>query len=173
MLRPATFVILAICLLTRPSLGADWTSDSNIGAQGVLGAFAINAQDGLFDLRFDCSASEGKNRSVFMTLTTMPDAPLAPGNETQFPVTMSYTFSDGSIASSKIDVEWAREDKGLNVWHSTFPMDKTFLTNFARSMKLQLTTYNGEDGLIFTYFMSGSAKAAKTLVEYCYSGDYS
>lgn len=172
MRKPTIFTLVATCFLPMPSLGADWVSDANMGAQGVQGAFAENVQGGLFDLHFDCSADEGSNRDVFMMLRTMPDAPLSPGNETEFPVTMSYTFANGSIATSEIDVKWARDDHGINVWYSTFPMDKVFLQSFAGSVKLELF-YGGKDGLIFTYSMGGSAKAAKDFVEYCYSGNYS
>ncbi len=170
--KPIPFVIIAACLAPMSSFGADWVSAPNRGAQGVQGAFALNAQDGLFDLEFTCSAAEGANREVFMILKTMPDAPLQHGNETTFPITMSYTFKDNSQETFEIDVGWAREDRGGNVWHATFPMTKAFLNAFARSVKLQLL-YGGEDGLIFTYFMRGSAKAARTLIEYCYSGNHS
>jgi hypothetical protein len=80
-----------------------------------------------------------------MKLNTLPDAPLYPGNKTEFPVTMSYTFSNGSVVATEIDVKWAREDHGINIWYSTCPMDKTFLSNFARSVKLEIL-YGGSPG---------------------------
>lgn len=166
-----TLAVAIASLIATPSFAADWVGEANMGAQGVQGAFISSYQDGLFDLDFGCSAYEGENRTIYMTLLTMPDAPIAPGNETTFPVTMLYTFSDGSTASSDITVEWMREEYAINVWSSSFDMDKTFLKNFGQSNSLQLIT-NGDE-VIFTYHMGGSSNAAKLLVEYCYSGDYS
>jgi hypothetical protein len=163
--------IVAASLFPTSSLSADWVSGVNEGTQGVHGAYAINAQDGLFDLNFSCMAFGGSNREVFMVLNTLPDAPLQPGNETQFPVTMSYAFASGSREAMEIDVEWQREESGINVWYARFPMGKAFLKFFGRSEKLELLS-GSEGEVIFSYSMRGSAKAAEILREYCYSGSY-
>lgn len=170
MLKRTALILVAIFMASQAS-AADWQSNPNNGAQGVQGAFATSYQNGLFDLEFGCSAHKDENRSIFMVLKTTPDAPIEPGNETQFPVKMLYAFADGSTSSSNISVNWDRDDHGTNVWHSSFPMDQIFLENFAKSETLQLIA-SGEQ-VIFTYPMSGSAAAAKTLIKYCYSGDYS
>jgi hypothetical protein len=171
MLKSAISALTATPILTSQSMAADWESSANMGAQGVNGATASSHQDGLFDLRFVCSAREGENRTIFMSLNTMPDAPLQLGNETEYTVTMLYEFSDDSTKSTDITVEWNREENGGNVWYASFDLDPLFLRNFGQSETLQLLTF--DDGLIFTYSMGGSAIAAKTLFEYCYSGNYS
>lgn len=164
-------ILSATILVASAGVADSWKSEPNMGRQGIQGALTRSDQGGTFDLDFDCSARAGENRTVFMTLQTPPDAPLAPGNETSFPITLRYTFTDGSTQTSEVQVDWSYSRSGVNVWKASFAMDKTFLSNFARARTLALFTYTRE--LIFQYDMSASAKAAKALVDYCYSGDYS
>lgn len=169
MLKRTTLMFIASFMACQAN-AAGWQSKPIKGSQGVQGASAASYQYGSFDLKFVCSARKGQNRTIFMALKTTPDAPIEPGNETKFPVKMLYSFSDGSTSSSNISVDWVRDDKGTNVWSASFRMDKTFLKNFSKSKTLQLISSGGQ--VIYTYPMSGSAAAAKTLIKYCYSGDY-
>lgn len=153
------------------SYSEDWASGTNEGSQGINGAYAMNPQDGLFDLSFTCSAFEELKGDVFMKLNTMSDAPLQHGNETQFPITMSFAFKNDSRKTLDIEVEWQREEAGINIWYSRFPMDKPFLRYFARSTKLELLSGSMDD-VIFTYSMGGSNRAADAFYEYCYSGNH-
>ncbi len=165
------FAVLTANVFPTSTLADDWTSGTNVGTQGVHGAYALNAQDGLFDLQLSCMVAEGANQDVFMVLKTLPDAPLQHGNETQFPVTLSYTYANGKNETAVIDVEWQRDDGGINVWHASFAVNEAFIRDFARSQTLALL-YGHDDAVIFTYAMSGSAKAVETLTEYCFSGNY-
>ena len=166
MFKSTALAIAFAGLFAMPSFGDDWINAPILGAQGVEGAFAMNPQDGLFDLSFNCSATKGANPAVFMTLKTLPDAPLEPGNETTFPVTMSYMFSDGSSEKTGIEVDWARDDHGVNVWYATFPMNKAFLKSFGRAVQLEIVEWAGHR-TVFTYAMGGSAAVAQRFAEYC------
>jgi len=163
--------ISAVAILSATIASAEsWQSQPNIGAQGIQGALTKSVQDGMFDLSFNCSAQEGENRNVVMRLLTLPDSPLAPGNETSFPIWLTFSFNDGSTEKSKIRVDWVATQSDVNVWTASFPMNDEFLHNFAHSQTLDLITFTDE--LVFQYDMEGSAKAARALEEYCYSGDY-
>jgi len=170
MLKFSGIFAVATALSASIAYADSWQSQPNMGAQGIQGALTKSDQDGMFDLSFDCSAREGENRTVLMTLLTLPDSPLAPGNETSFPIWLTYSFKDGSIEKSEILVDWVASQSEINVWTASFPMDKAFLRNFAHSQTLDLITFTNE--LVFQYDMGGSARAARALVEYCYSGDY-
>jgi len=170
MLKAFPLIVAITALTTSAASAQSWESSPNVGAQGIQGALTTSNQDGMYDLSFDCSAHSGENRTVFMTLATLPDAPLAPGNETTFPVTLRYEFGDGSVETAEVMVDWSYVDSDINHWFASFPMTKQFLNNFAQSQTLQL--YTATNALIFQYDMSGSAKAAQALVEYCYSGNY-
>ncbi|GLO69104.1 hypothetical protein MACH17_06210 [Phaeobacter inhibens] len=168
------YLVLATShMVPNSAFSQDWTSDSITGAQGVHGAEALNAQNGLFDLRFTCSTLPDHQNEIFMNLKTLPDAPLQLGNETDFPITLGFMFADGRTESFETLAAWNHQNNGVNVWHSTIPLDGGFLNSFAGSIRLEIRTVIGKEGeLIFTYFMRGSAKAAGTLHEYCYSGNY-
>ncbi len=165
--------VAASCIVPNSAFSQDWTNDSISGAQGVHEAEAFNAQGGLFDLRFACSTLPEHRNEIFMTLNTLPDAPLQLGNETDFPITLDFMFADGRAERFETLAAWTHENNGINVWYSTIPLDGGFLNSFAGSDSLEIRTVVGNDGeLIFTYYMQGSAKATRTLHEYCYSGNY-